>query len=66
MTTLEAEELAAAEAHAAQLVEPATPPLGIEWMAMMEQVETKMKQLEQENEHFKLLFASDPSEAKES
>ena len=34
-------------------------------MAMMEQMQAKMKQSEQENERFKLLFASDPSEAKE-
>ena len=64
MTTLEAAELAAAEAHAAQPVEPAAPPLGIEWMATMEQMQAKMKQLEQWNERFKLLVASDPSDAK--
>ena len=64
-TTLKAEELSAAEAHAALLVEPATPPPGIEWMAMMEQMQAKMKQLEQENDLFKLLFDSNPSEAKE-
>ena len=65
ITALEPEELATAEAHAALPVEPATPPLDIEWMAMLEQMQAKMKQLQQENERFKLLFASDPSEAKE-
>ena len=60
---LEAEELAAAEAHAVLPVEPASPPPGSEWMAMFKQKQAKMKQLEPENERFKLLFAGDQSDA---
>ena len=60
---LEAEELAAADAHAALPVEPATPPPGIELAATFEQMQATMKQLEQENKRFELFFAGDQSEA---
>ena len=63
ITALEAKEIAAAKAHEALPVEPATPPSGIEWMAMLEQMQAKMTQVEPKNERFKLIFASDPSEA---
>ena len=57
---------AVAEAHADLPVEPATPPPGIEGAAMVEQLremQAIMKQLQQENERFKLLFTGDKYEA---